>query len=662
VGHRTEEGFAVSFPLGGRTHRVTYSLPVAPMESSHDALLPITLMPAMRVGEDLDLPAGLSRQLTESVPLIQDILLTWDRYQWDLGMSRVDVQAEARASCPAPTGRGVGCFFSGGVDSSYSVLKHRDEVTHLIFVHGFDVSLGQAALRSVVADALRSAAASLGKPLLEVETDLRSFSDPVVSWPAYHGAALASVALLLAPMLSKVYVPASDTFATLSPYGSHPLLDPLWSTEALTIVHDGCEASRADKVAAFATDSAPLEWLRVCWKNPGNAYNCGRCTKCVRTMVTLRMAGLLDSCPTFPQGLDLARVAASDLRQPQVRVLWTRYLRSLEASNADPPLARAVAAALDGSGWIQRAHRGARGLRRQVARLDARLLARSPAASPIPSGPVIRVTAAADGTDLQLNRVRDAMERFVEAEPGRSVAVERLGQPALTLGARAAVVRPAASLVKVPLVLAVYDAAHDGLIDLEVQVARRNLGATRFASVLDVVGPDHGFSVRELCGLTLATSDNLAANYLIDLVGADRINAVFTKAGCEVSAFAVGFAEHELGPVGRRNVTSAGDAVRLFAYLDGEPHYAEVVAALANNLRNLRLPLRLPEDIQVAHKTGTLEGVVNDAGIIRDERLAVVMAVLCDGQRDSARTSLAIGDMASEVWELLGGRTTARAR
>jgi hypothetical protein len=122
-----------------------------------------------------------------------------------------------------------------------------------------------------------------------------------------------------------------------------------------------------DKVRSFAVDDGgpdPLSWLRVCWRNPGGAYNCGRCPKCVSTMVALRMAGLLERAPTFPSTLDLARVAALDLSAPGSGLLWSRYLRDLDASGRDPALARAIRVALA----TRRAHPAWRSLKRAAGR------------------------------------------------------------------------------------------------------------------------------------------------------------------------------------------------------------------------------------------------------------------------------------------------------
>jgi hypothetical protein len=325
----------------------------------------------MANGDRLRVADPISPKLLEAVPNIADVLTTFDRYAWRLGLRPVAMEASARVPERLGGGRGVACFFSGGVDSTFTVRERHKDLTALVFVHGFDVALEDVHLRRAVSTSLRAAADALGLPLVEVETDLRQTVDPLLPWSVYHGAALATVAHLLAPLADTFLVPASDTYATLSAYGSHPLLDPLWSSEAVSIVHHGCAASRSDKVRSFGEDDGgpdPLSWLRVCWRNPGGAYNCGRCHKCVNTMVALRMAGLLERAPTFPVSLDLARVAALDLSSPGSGLLWVRYVEDLEASGRDPSLARAIRVALA----TRRAHPAWRSLKRGAARVRTR--------------------------------------------------------------------------------------------------------------------------------------------------------------------------------------------------------------------------------------------------------------------------------------------------
>jgi hypothetical protein len=80
---------------------------------------------------------------------------------------------------------------------------------------------------------------------------------------------------------------------------------------------------------------------------------------------------------------------------------------------------------------------------------------------------------------------------------------------------------------------------------------------------------------------------------------------------------------------------------------------------MESSLQTTRIPLRLPDDgtVRVAHKTGSLAGVVNDAGIVEGCGVAMAVAVLCDGQRDAAVTGTEIGDCVESCWEAITGRS-----
>jgi len=131
----------------------------------------------------------------------------------------------------------------------------------------------------------------------------------VVDWKDYHGAVLAAIGLALRPALSRVFIAATHTYDFLRPWGSSPLLDPLWSTDAVQLVHDGAEATRTDKVMNWICRSdLALENLRVCLSND-DQYNCGRCEKCMRTMIPIYVAGCLEKCPVFPHVLPVQEAA-----------------------------------------------------------------------------------------------------------------------------------------------------------------------------------------------------------------------------------------------------------------------------------------------------------------------------------------------------------------
>ena len=254
--------------------------------------------------------------------------------------------AGARSRRPRPPADGVGCFFSGGVDSFYTLLKRRAEITHLIFAHGFDILLEDVERRRAL-ESVRAVADELDKPLIEVHTNLASLAHETgVGWKLYHGAGLAAVALLLQDRLGRVLVPASFSYPDLFPWSSHSLLDPLWSTEQTVIEYDGCEATRVEKVAFVSEHPTAMKHLRVCLARDTD-YNCGCCEKCLRTVINLRAAGASGRCETLPGEPDLEAVAGMDLAGESARTFALENLRALEKLGTEPGLVHALETALE---------------------------------------------------------------------------------------------------------------------------------------------------------------------------------------------------------------------------------------------------------------------------------------------------------------------------
>jgi hypothetical protein len=338
VGAMELDGSTAVVPVAlGRDHaRLTWQLPGVVPEARGDAGLAALLLPAMQAGCDVVVEGPVSPSLLTGVEVIQDVWRSW--YPW---LHRVAV--DAPGGVPAASGGRVACFFTGGVDSFYSVLKHREAIDELIYVWGFDAPPSWCRMAEVVGRSVRGAAADLGLPLLEVTSDVRSFSEPRFTWGDYHGPALATVALLAASRYRRVIIPSTHTYGNLARLGSHPLVDPLWSTENLEIVHDGLEASRTEKLERVVDAPAARRWLRVCFEVQEEAVNCGRCEKCLRTMVALEVAGQLGRAATFP-ALDLRAVA--QVRVPSNSYTWERLLAGAEESGADPALSRALRRAL----------------------------------------------------------------------------------------------------------------------------------------------------------------------------------------------------------------------------------------------------------------------------------------------------------------------------
>ncbi|MFJ7273945.1 serine hydrolase [Kitasatospora sp. NPDC098663] len=235
----------------------------------------------------------------------------------------------------------------------------------------------------------------------------------------------------------------------------------------------------------------------------------------------------------------------------------------------------------------------------------------------------------------------------------RSVLVKTLGNPQLTVAHRADLVLPAASLAKMILGVALFEWAERGEVDLDARVRIGSLPGTMYPSVLQALDPDSTVTVRELCGFTLVTSDNPAAEHLRAVLGQDRIDATIKTLGLHATLFPAGFSERELGPLGRANTTTAEDVLRLVEHIDRAPHLEPIRRYLVNYLRNDRIPSRLDDDVPVRHKTGSLRGIVNDAGIVLHPATPIAMVFLTDNQSDNVRTAQEIGEVSERIVRII---------
>ena len=326
----------------GQRHELTLAAPEHLLSDAADPFVPPALLRAMRTGGELVLDVPVSARLLAALPTIQDIFCSFEPL-----LRRVTVVAPQPVARAAATGTRTAAFFSAGVDSFYTMLKHRSRLDALLFVHGFDIPLAQRELRERVVGSVRGAAERVGLPLVELQINLRPFLEDrtlpgrTATWGMTQGAALAAVSLALAGTFDRVLIPSGAAYGDLYPWGTHPLLDPLWSTEALAVEHDGCEARRLQKVGVVAGDAVAMETLRVCFKNAAGAYNCGVCDKCVRTMAELRVHGALTRCRTFSRPLDL-RMLDGPPPQLNERLYLEDMRRLLQETGRDPELLAAI--------------------------------------------------------------------------------------------------------------------------------------------------------------------------------------------------------------------------------------------------------------------------------------------------------------------------------
>ncbi len=315
---------------------------------SGDAWLLALLPLAFRWGEPLRLAATVDPVLFRNAQEIQRI---WSR--WYPSLKPVPIQVELH---PDPGGGGTGrtgLFFSGGVDSFFSLL-HWDEVTcakgtpdvrpvdDLISVWGFDIPLQHRRAFERKREVLTQVARQFGKTLIPVVTNLRETRLRSLDWgTATHGPALGAAGLLFERRFSRLLISSAFQRGHLDPWGSHPQVDPLMSTSRVEFVFYGNDFDRCEKTAFLTHSEVALRHLHVCWRE-GSDTNCGECEKCYRTLLTLELLGVRHRAASFPPGLFSLEHVPSIRLDSAVAVNLLAEVRDRALQQGRPDVARAI--------------------------------------------------------------------------------------------------------------------------------------------------------------------------------------------------------------------------------------------------------------------------------------------------------------------------------
>ncbi|WP_157223253.1 polysaccharide pyruvyl transferase family protein [Afipia felis] len=201
-----------------------------------------------------------------------------------------------------------GLLFSAGVDSFYSLEKLGRELQpdFLINIHAGAHDDNRAAWKFRLEN-ITAISEQLNIPIIEIDTNFH------IHYPKahVHCATIRNIAacLALAPTISTFYYSSAIayediSFKTAREHGIHfidhaaiaNILPP-----GIRAIELGYDASRSEKTKHIAISYLADKHLDVCTNQPYQAgkdanmpINCGRCSKCIRTIATLHHLGELD--------------------------------------------------------------------------------------------------------------------------------------------------------------------------------------------------------------------------------------------------------------------------------------------------------------------------------------------------------------------------------
>lgn len=231
----------------------------------------------------------------------------------------------------------------------------------------------------------------------------------------------------------------------------------------------------------------------------------------------------------------------------------------------------------------------------------------------------------------------------------------------------------AASTMKTPVMIEVFKQAAINKFNLDDSTEIKN----KFQSIVDGsqysldITDDSGEelysfigkkkTIRELVLDMITVSSNLATNILVELVGARNITETMRSIGANDIQVFRGVEDDKAFQLSLNNIVTAYDLMLIYENLANheyvnEESSKEMINILLQQKHNTRIPAKLPNDVKVAHKTGTITGVGHDSGIVfLPDGRKYVLVLLSKNVKDEKAVIEAQAEVSKIIYEFVAG-------
>ncbi|MBD2702198.1 serine hydrolase [Spirosoma sp. BT702] len=232
----------------------------------------------------------------------------------------------------------------------------------------------------------------------------------------------------------------------------------------------------------------------------------------------------------------------------------------------------------------------------------------------------------------------------------------------------------AASTMKTPVMIEVYKQQVQGKLSLKDSI----LIKTDFKSIVD--GSPYSLKAsgdsdtltykqigrqRTLADLVfdmITMSSNLATNLIIELVGGPNVTQTMRELGARDIQVRRGVEDSKAFAQGLNNTTTAYDLMVIFEKIaNGQAVSPEASQAMIGTLfaqkLNSVIPAKLPKDVKVAHKTGSITGVQHDSGIVfLPDGRKYVLVLMSKNVKDDEAIDGILATISQWVYEYVAAR------
>lgn len=215
---------------------------------------------------------------------------------------------------------------------------------------------------------------------------------------------------------------------------------------------------------------------------------------------------------------------------------------------------------------------------------------------------------------------------------------------------------PSASLVKIPVMAAVFRAVEEQKLSLDQKIKYHRRHRAGGAGSLRRMRSGRKFSIGELTYRMIVESDNVATNMLCEVLGLGYINLCMIEWGLNVTDMKRWVMDLRRRNSGIENYTTA----REMGFLLEQIYKGEIVSRqscqqmleiMKRQKHRDRIARYLPTEVTVANKTGLMRDVVHDVGVIYTPKGDYVLCVLTRNL-STAYAKRLIGEISYIIYDL----------
>lgn len=215
----------------------------------------------------------------------------------------------------------------------------------------------------------------------------------------------------------------------------------------------------------------------------------------------------------------------------------------------------------------------------------------------------------------------------------------------------------AASVIKLYVMADAFRRMAKGQLDLNQMIAVKKEDYVPSCGAVAYMHEGLEVTVLDLITLMIIFSDNTATNILIDLLGADQINEGIRELGYKDTWLRRKMFDVEKSRRGIQNLITArevGDLLqRMYeGTLVSEAASRQMLGIMKNQQVNSKIPFylqALPEEPEIAHKTGEDCGITHDVGIIYGKQPFIVC--FCGNETDTPAYERQMAEISLKLYQ-----------